>query len=386
MSNIHIWPQENRIQDDELIASAIFDLEDGKPQELWYRLPRVYQSNITHSCDPYVIGLLLPAMRAKADMEVHGQVSPSLLNNLEKYQTIWAAWKPNIYQKIEIRADIEEELSKPRTDKAILAFSGGVDSCFSAIRHRAGLAGRGERNLKAGLYIHGFDIGLRRADDYKRAVIRVRAILDSLDMQLIPLATNLKKVGLDWTDEHGIALASCLSLFQNEYTTGIIAATSSYRKLILPWGSNPFTDEMTSSHNFEIAHDGAEFERNEKVRYFAGWPAILENLRVCLVGEHKDRNCCQCEKCIRTILSFRVWGLGLPPCFEHDVSDRQIRRTRYPMQFRIEDYGEILATAQQRSIDASWVSALGFSLRINKIAYKLMQYPRILQVKRALNL
>lgn len=100
-------------------------------------------------------------------------------------------------------------------------------------------------------------------------------------------------------------------LLQNEHTDGLIASSEPYSSLLLPWGSNPITDRLMSSDSFSIVHDAAAVTRNQKVRAISTWKEATRSIRVCWQGEHMDRNCGRCEKCIRTILNFRVMGLGL---------------------------------------------------------------------------
>ena len=45
-------------------------------------------------------------------------------------------------------------------ENAIIALSGGVDSCFTVYRHARGLAGRRTRRLRAAVVQHGFDVWL----------------------------------------------------------------------------------------------------------------------------------------------------------------------------------------------------------------------------------
>jgi len=64
-------------------------------------------------------------MRTSADMVIHGEISPSLLRNLEEFQDAWHCWLPEQYRKINITADVEKESSKHTIPLAIMAFSGG---------------------------------------------------------------------------------------------------------------------------------------------------------------------------------------------------------------------------------------------------------------------
>jgi hypothetical protein len=147
-------------------------------------------------------------------------------------------------------------------------------------------------------------------------------------------------------------------LHENNFSIGLIASSFPYHRLVLPWGSNPVTDGLLSSDAFKIVHDGASFTRIDKVNEIANWPEALRYLRVCWQGEQKDRNCGRCEKCIRTILNFRVLGFGLPSCFEQDVSDQQILALKGLDSVAIAFFSDILSAAKAASIRKPWVYAL----------------------------
>jgi len=128
---------------------------------LWYQVPNEDSSLLNSSLDPFVVGTIFRAMIQSTDFVVHGQVSPSLLQNLTEFQAAWTCWNPKRYKEIEIIAQVEQEQPQAQlSDRAISTFSGGVDSCFTVFRHRKGLCGRLRRNLQACLMVHGFDIPL----------------------------------------------------------------------------------------------------------------------------------------------------------------------------------------------------------------------------------
>jgi len=270
-------------------------------------------------------------------------------------------------------ADVERELSIVHPcDQAIAAFSGGVDSCFTLFRHLTGQCGRLQRPLKAGLMVHGFDIPLDQPQVFERAAQRSQKMLASLGVALIPMATNFRELKQNWEDAHGIGLVSCLMLLQGGYGVGLVPSTEPYQALI-PWGSNPVTDHLLSSRTFKVVHDGAAFTRIEKVEQLGQWQEALTRLRVCWQGQEKDRNCGRCEKCIRTILNFRVVGLGLPPCFENDIRDEDILRLRGLNELQISELEQIYRVALARSISGSWVEALHKCIQRNRRQVALNQ-------------
>jgi hypothetical protein len=360
MQQTHLWAEEAVEADGSITVSVTIEYPIEQPRSrLWYRIPAECRSLLTNSCDPFVVAMILPAMFYAASLVVHGKVSPSLLQNLEEFQAVWSCWRPNFYKQIEITAEVEEEIPKSHSEAAIAAFSGGVDSCFTAFRHHASPPCRFQRNLQAGLMVHGFDIPLEDQPAFDRAAEKSKAILTSLGIKLIAIATNYRQIEqkLRWEDAYGLAVASSLMLFQNAYSIGMIASAFSYHNLLLPRGSNPITDPFLSSKAFQIIHDGAGYTRLDKIREIANWKQAIQNLRVCWQGSQKDRNCGQCEKCIRTILGFRVLGLGLPSCFEQDVTDRQIVGIQGLSEFQRYELELILAVAKG-SVSDSWVTAL----------------------------
>lgn len=359
MRKTHLWKEEVVEANGLLTISATIENPDRERTNLWYRVPAKYSSAITESCDPFVVAIIFAIMNQSTDLVVHGEVSPSLLRNLEEFQAAWFSWQPNQYRQVKISAEIEREQSRTEVvERAISGFSGGLDSCFTAYRHRQQSSDRFQYNLQAGLMVHGFDIPLYQEEVFERAAEKSRVMLDSLGLELIPIATNLKGLfKVDWEDSCSTAIASCFMLLQKSYTTGLIASSYSYRNLIFPLGSNPLTDRLIRSKSFEIIHDGALYSRSEKAKGIIDWPEALENLRVCWRGKHKDRNCGRCEKCIRTILNFRVLGSGLPLGFEKDVTDEQILELKVN-RLQLHDLEEILNIAKTENISDSWVQAL----------------------------
>ena len=355
----HLWIEDTIEKDSETLAGATIESPTQERKFLWYRLVNEYGCALTKRADSFLLAAIFSAMRSRADLVVHGEVSAGLLRNLEEFQAVWNRWLPQKYSKIEISAEVEKERAKStNSDWTIAAFSGGVDSCFTVWRHRNGKCGRLRRNLQAALMVHGFDIPTNEDGTFENAAGNARKMLDSLGIKLITMVTNFRDLGDDWEDAHGAAIASCLMLLEDYYEVGLVASTEPYNNLVLPWGSNPVTDGLMSSEVFQIVHDGAAFARNDKVREILNWPEALKYLRVCWQGEKKDRNCGCCEKCIRTILNFRVVGASLPECFGQDVSDSQILGLRGLNPVQTAYLEEILLAAKVIGIQESWVGAL----------------------------
>jgi len=360
-SYLHIRPQASQETDNTVKISAIIEGKEGSGKELWFRLPPEHLSSVTERADPLVTAMIFPAMRNATDIRVHGSVSLSLLRNLDEFQAAWNCWRPDRYHVINVIADEEIAGDVKVSDKAVAAFSGGLDSCFTVWRHTTGHCGRLKRNLKAALMVHGFDIPLHEPDVFANAAERSQAIVESAGLELIPMACNFREFGDDWEDEHGAALASCLSLLSKDFSIGLVAGSHVYDTLLFPWGSNPLTDPMLSSDAFPIIYDSASVSRLQKAKGISEWEEAMRFLRVCWQGKHKDRNCGGCLRCIATALCFAAMGVEHPACLGVPSLDEGVKRLR---TLRIKPVAvtrleEILAAAKEAEIQASWVGALG---------------------------
>jgi hypothetical protein len=130
----------------------------AQSHELYYRISGDVLPRGDPSGDAAAIAVVFLAMRQREDLHIHAPVSHRLLKNLETFQEFWALWKPKQFARVQISADQEidgEHVGGER--RAVLAYSGGVDSNFSMLRHRLGLAGRANAELATAVLIHGFD-------------------------------------------------------------------------------------------------------------------------------------------------------------------------------------------------------------------------------------
>jgi hypothetical protein len=355
-----LWIEEWKRDDGIIELGARFKSQKTQ-KRLWYQVEAQRETELTRHADPFVLGILQIAMHDGEDLSVHGTVSPSLLRNLEDFQRAWADWKPEYYRLITVRADVEQEAFETGRHEAICCFSGGVDSCFTAYRHARGQSTDFPYPLRTAVLVHGFDIPLKEVDYYESACAKVTCQLNSLDMGLYRVTTNFKELSVFWPHAYGTGVASILSLFQHRYATGLIAQGVPYSLYqYLTEGSNPMTDPLLSSNAFKIVPDGSGFQRWEKIKVISDWPEGLEHLRVCWEGEKKDSNCCDCEKCIRNILTFRALGLPLPKAFPIDPTNQQIYHLGPLKEIVISvGYNPLLDMARKDGLgEAGWVISL----------------------------
>jgi hypothetical protein len=330
---------------------------DQDTAEIWFTLPKEHSSSITHRADPLILAALIPAASSAPVLRVTGApASVSLLRNLTEFQEVWRAWRGFKTTTIEA-VHAQDEVQGGNA--AIAAFSGGVDSSFTAYRHAAGR--EPERQvLQAALMVHGFDIPLADSVGFERAVQRARRMLDLLRIPLIPMQTNLREFLPDWELLHGIAVAAALTVLSNKFSAGLIASAGTYALPLIPWGSNPLTDPLLGSRCFSIVHDGASSSRLQKISALGQWPEGVKDLRFCWQNMPADENCGRCLKCILTALEFRCAGYEAT-CFSAPVTDATIMKVL--ADYKHDPHGdlcfhEVLEVATAQAMNEPWIPAL----------------------------
>ncbi len=337
--------------------------EDGiiKPIEIFHEFDRIIPWSENTLIDGHVFAVLLYALSRDKPLKIHGTVSRSALRNIEELQLVWCRWKPSIYKKIEIIPDkIYDTLKLSAEEKAISAFSGGMDSTFTALRHTKILPEKTRYPLRSALMVHGFDVDLYNHSDFEKLAKRVTPLLNDLNLDLRTIRTNSRELKFqDWEDTHGLELAACLHMYNEEFRFGLIGSSHSYDSLKFPWGSTPVTDPLISNHGFSIIYDGAGFSRNDKASIIKDFPIACQTLKVCWSGSDQSGNCGKCEKCVRTQLNFLAAGVTTPlPCFPHELDIQNINSINIEGPSKLKALKSISTYAKKNNIQGEWLKLL----------------------------
>ncbi|MFM8305141.1 MAG: hypothetical protein ACKOA9_12745 [Actinomycetota bacterium] len=334
----------------------------GAP-DLWVEVDEAHAAEVTDRADPFLLLTLTLAMREGRDLTVTGApVDGELLRRLVEFQRIWHAW----FDLTPVEVHAEASTTRGDRDAAVVAFSGGADSAFSAWSHTGG---RGRQPLRGAMMIHGMDVPLSDPEGFARAMGRARRMTDSLDLDLTVVSTNAWTLPVPIRQYTGMGVAAALHVLGGRYGAGLIPSTATYRGLVVPLNSSPVSDWLLGGDGFAIVHDGAAANRFEKLTALCAWPEAMESLRVCLVDPRHDRNCGTCHKCMMTLAAFRVLGVDAP-CFDAVPSAAQFTdwARRWPSGRYHRQEGLVLVdAARERGVDEPWVRALRNRIRVAQL-------------------
>jgi len=302
-------------------------------------------------------------------LRVRGAMSRNALANLHEFQSAWQLWRPERYRRVEIEPDRVVDIARtPSEPRTIAAFSGGVDGAFTALRHARKDLGNASHRLTDVMLVHGFDIPVGRRESFAKAVERVRPLPDELGLNVRLLRTNLRcDADQNWEDSHFAQLSACLHQFSGEFTFALAGSGSPYNRMSIPWGATPATDYLLSGDLLQIRPDGYACSRMDKVAALASHPTAVRTLRVCWQGPDPDRNCGQCEKCMRTRLGLRAAGLENPACFDTPMDIQAISRIRIANHVQHEELRAIVTYARARDLQGEWLERLDRRLRLNPL-------------------
>jgi hypothetical protein len=292
------------------------------PETLWFSTELEERCFGSALADAFVTGLIASAMRLGEDIRVEGAVSTRLAHGLETYQQVLNTWWPEFFQPIDIRYDhLEDRPQDPRPSGVGCTFSGGLDS-FHAVHQMLPEQIRfSSFSITHALMINGFD---QLYDPERQGLAQsmldlYRDALGQWGVNLIMLDSNLKAcrnatLGRpEQVHSYSGALAACAHALGGLFGRFGISghATYAYNQLE-PDGSHPAVDPLFSSDQLQIMHTGTTHSRSRKLELLADNPQVQKCLRVCFgpilfdPASGTPRNCCACEKCVRTMASLII--------------------------------------------------------------------------------
>lgn len=265
---------------------------------------------------PFVCNILPIVWLADAELHI-SELDKSFFQSIEKFKQGYVEMYPDTHFGGIIKCENIRSYESTLENRSAVFFSGGVDSWCTLLRHVE------EKPDLISLW--GSDIPFNNYDGWRFLYKNLKRGAQQFNLPLITVQTTFRKVideGVLTRDfepvlhdgwwhgaQHGIAIiahaAPCNFVrgVRNQY----IAAT--YDHLSIACASHPNIDNHVRFGFCRVFHD-AFIPRTEKTSFIVNYcraNALNVDLHVC--WETVDgNNCCNCEKCYRTIMGILVAG------------------------------------------------------------------------------
>ena len=201
--------------------------------------------------------------------------------------------------------------SSASAKRAATCFSGGVDSLYTLLKYRGRTAAL-PSPLTHVLFMRGLEKPLWFMQGVAEAEALVQKTAAAVGVQCILGESNLRDYfDTDWLNLYcGSGLAAAALSLGGGLGHVCIPSSYSYRDPV-PIGSTPLVDERSSTERVRIVHDGADLPRADKLWHILEWnpDLVLQTLRVCVMNFGGAYNCCECRKCVRTMIPLRALGM-----------------------------------------------------------------------------
>jgi hypothetical protein len=335
---IHLPRLEQRANEIVLSARVEFDTPGlNTPDILWFAVPERFSDFVTDRADGFATALLIAASYLGEDMQVEGDFSPLLRHNLAEYLRALFLWHPGKFQPIEIQSSRFSRADTMPPNRGILtAFSGGVDSFYTLQQHLPANEPKPGFPISHVLFVHGFDIFLEDQTTYHTCAEAYTVLIRRLGIEMIPMRTNLRHFTdkiVNWKHCWAVGLSGAAMMLAQSVERFYVPGADTYATRIYPQGGNAYNVGRLSTEGFTSDYDGAGTPRIEKIRHIAEWPETYSLLRVCWEKPDGLRNCCRCDKCLRTMIALDIFGkLDVYKTFPLKLTRAMIRQQRYKVR------------------------------------------------------
>jgi len=319
---------------DATVAGQFVRQGSSIEETLIISVPEQYHDMLSDSRDVFLPVLLLPCMVTGEPLDLGGEVSGKLLDQIPKIQEIYLSWFSN-FKPVEVIASRSKTLCS-RASATGAFFSAGADS-FHTLREAVNGNIRGIDELNhlvfvrstAGRKFRGFGqpLSLNEANESSGLEQELSEVAAATNTTLVRVDTNVQSLFADfnWSlYHHGGCLAAIALALSRTLGTQIISSGWSYRD-VHPWGSHPFTDPLWSTEYLQFLHYGNHVTRAEKLaEVIAEDELALKHLRVCIYNS-SITNCGKCYKCLRTMIPLDMVGkLAAATTFPSTMPDNLI--------------------------------------------------------------
>jgi hypothetical protein len=282
------------------------------PKELWFSFPEKFEPYITPRIEAFLLGIMIPAMHYRENIELRGAFSPKLAYNLRDLMHLFH--KTSKLSPINIRYQ-SLEVFQPSQDPigVMTSFSGGVDSMYSLYAHLAENEPIPEARITHGLLIHGyndFDIALNDHVYFERIQKQYLDLFGELGLELVVAKSNaylFSKFRISWNLGYIPTQIAFVYLLSNLVKRFYHPTDGDYVEVNR---ADPDYSAFLSNETFDVINHTVQKTRFQKVEAISQWRPAHKNLRVCLKWDKQkvDINCSECHKCLSTMVLLEMTG------------------------------------------------------------------------------
>jgi hypothetical protein len=290
---------------------------EGRRRHLWYAVERRYGDYLTpESLDPFVVGLLVPAMMAREDIHLEGPLSEKLYWNLTHYyMRILRVTNPAFRSVRIFPAELTRDPLSPPPTGVATGFSGGIDSFCVLADHFFADVPSGYRIT----HLIYNNVGVHRQAGYKLFMERYQRLApcaEDMGLPFISINSNLDDFyQVDFGQTHTARNVSAALALQKLFGKYLYAGGFRYEDCVVapsksPAYTDPFTVHLLSTENTACISDGCQYSRVEKTSKVAELAPSYHYLDVCFdrTNTYGAGNCSVCQKCVRTLLTLEILG------------------------------------------------------------------------------
>lgn len=244
----------NEFEISALINSERLCIKDFK---LWYKFPCELINLVDLNSNPFVTAMLLLCLSTGEDLEVMGDMSLTLKQNMLKIVNLLGGWINTKSWEIKvspIKINTKNIINRNYKAQGVgLFFTLGVDS-FHTLEDYENKHRFSNCAISQLIFISGFDIPNSNHILLNQTRDNIISVAKSLNKKVLFVSTNLRDITdnfINWESEHGAAIASVGQMFPKILNT-ILISSSDANVTNSSYGTHPDLDKLWSIENLEF--------------------------------------------------------------------------------------------------------------------------------------
>lgn len=284
---------------------------DKEDYKLWFEVQKEYkQYLICERLDAFIIAILPYAIKKQMDIHVQGALSSKLYYQLTTYLIPLLCDKFN-KRIIKIEASLDSNIYN--IAKAVgTGISCGVDSLYTISKH----INRKEKEFNI-THLTFFNAGAsgKYGGEEARKLYRERMkfakqFAEENNLKFVSVDTNMNEfLMMDHEMTHTFRSLACVLLMQKLFSKYYYSSGLEFDETRIAEYDSACYDilnvQCLSTEDTTFYSTGMESTRIGKVKEIVKYVPSYEHLNVCIF---EDKNCGECEKCIRTLLELDSIG------------------------------------------------------------------------------